>query len=491
MQRMARAASFGRRRDRAKSSRSSNNVFDSDDEEDARARAGKEPAAGEHDHDRSDDTHGAEASGDAQQQKQQQQQRSRRGVLGAVRSVSFSRRGRRKGDRGVQSGSGWSADAEEDDGGRSSSRPGTAEQRALRGDDDDPLPLHTANAGVSHSSPSSSAHDDGHGDGGYGGSGSGSRSVYRNGDHHSGPLPTAQGDVPAPGSLHGWLHKRHTHEKSMGKQWAKRYFAVDEHRGTLAYSKTEFKRPTVVLPLCDITSVHALDMELHGPFCFKISCPPVHLTVRSDSVDDRRRWIRGLEHHAGIWRAKNSGSVAAAVSSTSPNGPAHAVAVPVHTASSSSADNTLGTRRGSPPPSSSAGQYADEAAPQSSRGGRHRSLQPDGQGEDPYAAPRSPGRRGGGYGDGDGDEREGEREGEYRGRLRRGHGSASPDPADEWGGGQTPAALRRGDAQRGGGRGVPNARDGREARDRRELGGGRDDWQPWAIFSAPPEAEEE
>ena len=85
------------------------------------------------------------------------------------------------------------------------------------------------------SSPSSSAHDDGHGDGGYGGSGSGSRSVHRNGDHHSGPLPTAQGDVPAPGSLHGWLHKRHTHEKSMGKQWAKRYFAVDEHRGTLAY----------------------------------------------------------------------------------------------------------------------------------------------------------------------------------------------------------------------------------------------------------------
>ena len=85
--------------------------------------------------------------------------------------------------------------------------------------------------------------------------------------------------------MHGWLYKRHTHEKRMKAQWAKRYFTVDEHRGTLSYAKSEFKRPTVVLPLCDITSVKTVEMEVHGPFCFVISCPPVHLTVRSENVE--------------------------------------------------------------------------------------------------------------------------------------------------------------------------------------------------------------
>ena len=106
---------------------------------------------------------------------------------------------------------------------------------------------------------------------------------FASGDHAS--AGTASYDVPAVGSINGWLHKRHTHEKKLGSQWAKRYFAVDEHRGTLAYSKSEFKRPTVVLPLCDITSVKQLELEMHGPFCFMISCPPVHLTVKAADIE--------------------------------------------------------------------------------------------------------------------------------------------------------------------------------------------------------------
>ena len=75
-------------------------------------------------------------------------------------------------------------------------------------------------------------------------------------------------------------------ERTVGVQSAKRYFYVDEARGTLSYAKKETKKPTVVLPLADITSVRPLDGGEPGigrmSNCFIISCPPVHLTVRAE-----------------------------------------------------------------------------------------------------------------------------------------------------------------------------------------------------------------
>ena len=59
-------------------------------------------------------------------------------------------------------------------------------------------------------------------------------------------------------ALHGWLRKRHCKDKAISSmQWSRRYFSCDDARGTLSYSKGESKKPSVVLPLPDITSVRA------------------------------------------------------------------------------------------------------------------------------------------------------------------------------------------------------------------------------------------
>ena len=52
--------------------------------------------------------------------------------------------------------------------------------------------------------------------------------------------PAPQVNVNAPlGALHGWLVKRHAKEKNLMNQWARRYFVVDDTRGTLSYMKSE------------------------------------------------------------------------------------------------------------------------------------------------------------------------------------------------------------------------------------------------------------
>jgi hypothetical protein len=59
------------------------------------------------------------------------------------------------------------------------------------------------------------------------------------------------------GSLHGFLLKKHTRDKTVSYQWAKRYFLVDDALGTLCYSKGVTRKPSVVLPLINITSVRS------------------------------------------------------------------------------------------------------------------------------------------------------------------------------------------------------------------------------------------
>jgi len=148
-----------------------------------------------------------------------------------------------------------------------------------------------------------------------------------------------------------------------------RYFTVDDLRGTLAYSKSVTKKPSVVLPLTDITKatpprwrdapahthprpltrhdsspsrrcnprtslqptpspppltqslppisqIEAADLEsCHGAsFPFVVSCPPVHLVLAAEDRQDQRLWITGLQKRVQLWRDKQaSGPAAAAV----------------------------------------------------------------------------------------------------------------------------------------------------------------------------------
>ena len=51
-----------------------------------------------------------------------------------------------------------------------------------------------------------------------------------------------ESDEPLSKELAGWLLKRHTREKNLGSQWARRYFHVNEIRGTLSMSKGPRKK---------------------------------------------------------------------------------------------------------------------------------------------------------------------------------------------------------------------------------------------------------
>ena len=64
-------------------------------------------------------------------------------------------------------------------------------------------------------------------------------------------VPAAK--TPLTVQLSGWLLKKHAKEKSLSKQWGKRFFWVDDYRGTLSYAKGENKKANVILPLLDIS----------------------------------------------------------------------------------------------------------------------------------------------------------------------------------------------------------------------------------------------
>jgi hypothetical protein len=90
--------------------------------------------------------------------------------------------------------------------------------------------------------------------------------------------------------------------------WAKRYFYVDETRGTLSYAKsvmsvTKKVTPSAVLPLADVTSIEALDDD---PCTFVIKCPPIHLTVAAVSPKEAKVWMTQLELRAQVWREKQN-----------------------------------------------------------------------------------------------------------------------------------------------------------------------------------------
>ena len=117
-------------------------------------------------------------------------------------------------------------------------------------------------------------------------------------------------NAPLSATLAGWMLKKHTHEKSLGAQWAKRYFAVNEQRGTISMSKGPKKKASAVLPLADIKSVKVCAADEVGVAnCFQISCPPVHLTLRADDREECRVWVRQLQLRVDNWQAKAANTV--------------------------------------------------------------------------------------------------------------------------------------------------------------------------------------
>jgi len=152
---------------------------------------------------------------------------------------------------------------------------------------------------------------------------------------------------------HGWLGKRHQHANRLGGQWAQRYFSINAC-GTFSYAKNEVARPKVELPLCDVTKVTPVEGDFSWGFI--ISCPPVHLTVRADSLADRNRWIAGLIHHSRLWREKNGQIVRVATVATRGAGAVPgANAVPpkdeeTYTERSADVTQTRGSRGANAPP---------------------------------------------------------------------------------------------------------------------------------------------
>ena len=251
---LRRAGSFGRR----SSARRNPHDSDSDEPADQSAAPRQEPQ------------YESEEQPDGQQERRGGSRR---------RSLSFTRRRRREGNEGGRR-SNW--DAVE----RRSSLP-TPEGVAVRNDDKEAPPLPEAAGRGAEGSAAATADQQA------------TIPVAR-------PVLEAEPYEGLPGTLHGWLKKRHVRDKSLQKQWARRYFSVDEQRGTLSYSKSEGRRANVILPLCDVTSVRALDIDVYGPFCFVISCPPMHLTVQAEDRDQRSRWISGITHHAKLWRERSA-----------------------------------------------------------------------------------------------------------------------------------------------------------------------------------------
>jgi len=115
-------------------------------------------------------------------------------------------------------------------------------------------------------------------------------------------------------ALFGWLKKRDCKSRNalgMDKdtwnlRWSRRYFWADEKKGTVSYAKSETKKPSVVLFFADICSVDETGVvEIGGSvlgYAFVIACPPVRLTVCSESIEGRSAWIAGIRERMTWWQ---------------------------------------------------------------------------------------------------------------------------------------------------------------------------------------------
>ncbi|KAL3919086.1 MAG: hypothetical protein SGPRY_005760 [Prymnesium sp.] len=104
-------------------------------------------------------------------------------------------------------------------------------------------------------------------------------------------------------NLSGWMSKRH-HKKQY--QWARRFFIVNDERGTIGYSKGlkgKRARPSVVLSLQDLKSVQLICLtEAKWPIV--VSCPPISLTFAAENRAEAYMWVVQLNKRMRMWRAR-------------------------------------------------------------------------------------------------------------------------------------------------------------------------------------------
>ncbi|KAL1530094.1 hypothetical protein AB1Y20_001016 [Prymnesium parvum] len=115
----------------------------------------------------------------------------------------------------------------------------------------------------------------------------------------------------------GWLMKRH---QKQPHQWAKRFFVVNDERGTIGYSKGDRGKrlkPSVVLSLQDIKAVKLLRLpDAKNPIL--INCPPISLIVAADDREEARMWVIQLNKRMKVWRAKAAQKIPVAVAAKIP-----------------------------------------------------------------------------------------------------------------------------------------------------------------------------
>ena len=126
--------------------------------------------------------------------------------------------------------------------------------------------------------------------------------------------------APLTANLQGWLRKRHQKQPSV---WARRFFAVNDTRGTVAYSKGEKggrSKPSVVLSLQDVAVVKLVELD-DARHAFVISCPPVTLTAAAEDREEARMWVVQLNKRVRVWREKAEAKTKVAVVAGSDNAP--------------------------------------------------------------------------------------------------------------------------------------------------------------------------
>lgn len=141
-------------------------------------------------------------------------------------------------------------------------------------------------------------------------------------------LQTSVPEGEVANELRGVFLKRHgttaqSHRENFGRptsartsqeRWAKRYVSVDDHKGRLTYSARGANgKPSLALPLQDITNVHAVPPSSTAGPCLVVTCPPHTLVVQTESEETCSKWVGSIGRRVEHWKGKAEGMVAAPV----------------------------------------------------------------------------------------------------------------------------------------------------------------------------------
>ncbi len=102
----------------------------------------------------------------------------------------------------------------------------------------------------------------------------------------------------------GWLHKRnrsHAMGSPFSRKWSKRFFTLDQRKGTLSYQKYQSGKPTTIIPLMDISAVKelggcavAIDDWSDGEGLFSICVHGRELELYAGDSETRTTWVANL-----------------------------------------------------------------------------------------------------------------------------------------------------------------------------------------------------